>query len=164
MLNEKEIAKFVNPFYANKDPMHNFSHILRIKRKVLILKKQYQSLDRELLIFLIYFHGLKKWTIKNKKKVLEMGFNKKHIESLTRKNDIPKKQEEKIVCDANQLENVGKFGIKKALSLARYFKQTKKETAELQKKFISKYKFYTPLGKELGKDGVRIKKDWLKSY
>jgi len=162
MLTEKEIIKFVKPFYAQKDPMHGFSHILRIKRKVSSLKKQYKKTDKDMLIFLIYFHGIKKWVKENENKLLSLGFKKEQINSLTRVEYTSTTIEEKIVCDANMLENVGKFGIRKSLILARYYKQTKKETLLSQKQFMSKYRFYTPLGKRLGNLGIKIKREWLK--
>jgi len=162
MLSEKRLAKFVKPLYAKKDEMHNFSHILRIKRKVAFLRKGYKNLDGDLLLLLIYFHGIKKWVRKNKKKVLEMGFSKKQIERLIKKNHSPKNSEEKIVFDANMLENVGRFGIKKMLILEKAYGQTRKDTIALAKKFLSEYKFYTPIGKRLGKKGIKIRKKWLK--
>ncbi len=158
---EIKIKKLVKPLYNEKDKMHNFSHILRIKRKSNFLKKDYKNIDNNLLLFLIYFHGLKKWVIKNKKKVLEFGFNETHIKSLTRKNDIPIKPEEKIICDANMLENVGNFGIKKAKILAKEFNQSQKEMLILAKMFQNKYRFYTPTGKKLGKKGIKIKQNWI---
>ena len=65
----KEIEKFVRPFYKKRDPMHDFSHILRMKRKAYFLKKQYKNLDMRLLRFLIYFHGLKKWAQAKPKRI-----------------------------------------------------------------------------------------------
>lgn len=162
MLTEKEIANFVKPFYSEKDPMHGFSHILRIKKKVSFLKNQYKRTDKSMLNFLIYFHGIKKWVKQNEVELLSMGFKKEQIKSLTRPDDTPTTIEEKIVCDANMLENVGKFGIKKALVLAKHYGQTKEETLSLQSEFMPQYKFYTPLGKKIGLEGIKIKKEWLK--
>lgn len=153
---------FVKPLYSKKDPMHGFSHILRIKRKVSLFKKGYRELDRDLILFLIYFHGIKKWVKDNKKKVIMLGFKEEHIKSLTRADDAPRRNEEKIVCDANAIENVGRFGIHKSNVLAKYYQQTLEETTNLQRGFIGEYKFYTPLGKKLGAKGIAIKGEWLK--
>lgn len=161
MTNTRKIEKFVKSLYKDKDSMHNLSHIRRIKQKTNLLKKDYKLVDKDLLNFLIYFHGLKKWVKNHKTKVLGLGFTTKHIRSLIRKTDAPIKKEEKIVCDANMLENVGNFGIKKAKILAREFNQTPKETLSLAKKFQKKYKFYTKTGKTLGKKGLAIKKKWI---
>ncbi len=156
----RRVAK---PLYENEDSMHNFYHVIRIKKKVSFLRKQYGNLDNDWLNFLIYFHGLKNWVRENTKILKKLKIKKKYISSLTRSNDDPTSPEEKVVCDANMLENVGKFGIKKAVKIAKEYNQTDKETIELAKSFQSRYKFYTPLGKKLGKEGLKIKQKWIKS-
>ena len=152
----KDIEKFVKPIFAKKDPMHNWEHILRIKRKVSLLKKQYKNINEDFLNFLIYFHG--SWAKKNKKKILKLGYPASWISKI----DKPTSSEGKIVWDANCLENVGRYGIRKTLKLEKYYRQTRKETLDIVKKFARKYKFYTPLGKKLGNQGIEIKKRWLK--
>ena len=103
--------------------MHNFVHIRRIKRKVSILKKQYKKLNEDFLNFLIYFHGSRKWARKNKKKIIKIGYPASWISKINQ----PTTPEGKIVWDANCLENVGRFGIRKTLALERYYGQTRKE-------------------------------------
>ena len=157
MLPNKEIVKFVKPFYDKKDCMHNFAHIGRIKRKVSFLKRQYKKLNEDFLNFLIYFHGSKKWARKNKKEIIKMGYPASWISKINQ----PTTPEGKIVWDANCLENVGRFGIRKTLALERYYNQSREETLKLAEKFMEKYKFYTPLGKKLGNPGIKIKREWL---
>jgi hypothetical protein len=60
------------------------------------------------------------------------------------------------------LFNVGRFGIKKMLVLEREYNQTRAETIRLVKKFLNQYIFYTSLGKKIGKEGIKIRKNWLK--
>tara|TARA_Y100000310_G_scaffold253790_1_gene260745 strand:- start:9240 stop:10160 length:921 start_codon:yes stop_codon:yes gene_type:complete len=155
----KQLEKFVRPFYSEYDPMHNWKHIIRIKKKVIFLKKQYKNIDEKLLNFLILLHGGKsRDTKKKRKKIIEIGYSASWFKLINK----PTTKEGKIVWDANCLENVGKYGIKKALTLKKHYKQTMKQTMKLLKKFSKKYKFYTPLGKKLGNPGIKIKKWWLK--
>jgi|SRR3989339_1451361 len=158
MKREKELIKFVKPFYAKRDTMHDFSHIIRIKKKVAILKRQYAKIDEDFLNFLIYLHGSRTWAKENKKKIIGFGYPSSWISKINK----PTSPEGKLVWDANLLENVGKFGIKKNLECERYYKQTREETLKIVKRYMKEYKFYTPLGKKLGNPGIKIKKDWVK--
>ncbi len=157
-----KIEKFVKPLYKNKDSMHNFKHILRIKKRVSFLRKNYKDIDENKLKFLIYFHGQKDWVNKNKKKILSWGYPKKYIISLNRHTKNPKLIEEKLVSDANLLEAIGKFGIKKSLQVGKERERTKEETIDFMGKNIKKVKFYTIKGKKIGNKGIEIIKDFLK--
>lgn len=158
MVNEKEVTRFVKPFYAKRDPMHNFSHIIRIKRKIAFLRKQYKNIDDTFLNFLIYFHGSRKWARKNKDYIVNLGYPASWINKINKPTSV----EGKLVWDANMLENVGKFGIKKNLECEKYYQQTRKETLKIVKRYSKDYRFYTPLGKKLGNPGIKIKNEWLK--
>lgn len=158
MINEKEVVKFVKPFYAKRDSMHNFAHILRIKKKISFLKRQYSKLNKEFLNFLIYFHGSRKWAKKNKNKIVVLGYSASWIDKI----NSPTTPEGKLVWDANCLENVGRYGIKRTLALEKHYGQTREKTLKLANGFIPRYKFYTPLGKKMGNEGIKIKKEWLR--
>jgi hypothetical protein len=151
-----EIEKLVKPLYAKKDSMHNYHHIMRIKKKLTFLKRDYEKIDTKRLNFLLYFHGLKDWVEKNKKKILDLGFDERDISLLKRHIKNPKTKEEKLVHDANLLENVGKFGIQKSLIVGKKLGRTRKETIDFLKKSIDKVNFYTPTGKILGRKRIRI--------
>ncbi len=162
-MREKEIVEFVKPLYAKKDSMHNFEHVLRIKRKVTELRKDYKRIDEEKLKFLIYFHGLTYYLKEHEKKVIKMGFPKEWIKALYRHTKNPQTIEEKLVSDANFLEAVGRFGIKKALQVGKERNQTMEQTLEIMQQTINKVKFYTKKGKELGNPGIKIVQEFLKS-
>jgi|TARA_Y100000310_G_scaffold202064_1_gene202156 hypothetical protein len=157
-----EIEKLVKPLYAKKDSMHNFHHIMRIKKKLTFLKKDYKKIEKERLNFLLYFHGLKGWVEKNKNKIMDLGFDEEDINSLKRHTKNPKTAEEKLVHDANLLENVGRFGIQKSLIVGKKLGRTKEGTIDFLKENIDKVNFYTPTGKILGKKRIEIMKKFIK--
>lgn len=161
-MEEKEIAELVMPLYAHKDSMHDFKHILRIKKRVNLYKKDYKKINESKLIFLIYFHGLKKYVEEHEKEIISRGFSKNWIQSLYRHTKNSKSIEEKLVSDANLWEAVGKYGIKKALQVGKERNQTMKVTLKIIQENISKVRFYTKKGKELGNPGIIIIKDFLK--
>lgn len=152
-MENKEIKKL----YAKKDKMHNWNHILRLRKDVDILKKPYKDVNEDLLEFLIRFHGLKEYVTKNKTK-----FSKKYVDSLIRHNNSPKLIEEKLVFDANMLDNVGKQGIKKALAYGKQINRNKEDTFRYLKTNINKARFYTKLGKQLGNKQIRIMKEIIR--
>ena len=133
--------------------MHNWKHIKRIRKNAEIIKKFYKKIDENLLKFLISYHGLKDYVQKNKKK-----FDKEYIKSLFRSHKNPKMIEEKIVFDANMLDNVGKQGIKKALYVGKNLGRSKEDTFKFIKNEINKVKFYTKNGKKLGKKNIEYMK------
>ena len=157
-----EIEEFVKPLYKNKDSMHNFNHILRIQKKIRFLKKRYYKINKNKLKFLIYFHGQKEWANSNRKKLLSKGYPKEYLIALNRHTKKPKTIEEKLVSDANLLEAVGKFGIKKSLQVGKEIGRTRKETIEYMRKNIKKIKFYTKEGKKIGNPRIMTINEFLK--
>ncbi|MBD3247637.1 hypothetical protein GF378_03390 [Candidatus Pacearchaeota archaeon] len=145
------LTEFVKPLYKDKDSMHDFSHILRIRKRVSELKKNY-SVDEGKLEFLIYFHGLKDYVKKNEKKIVSMGFPKEWINALYRHTKNPKSVEEKIVCDANSLDNVGKSGLKKCIEYGKSIGRSEEESVKYFKKEVKRIKFYTKEGKLIGNE------------
>ncbi len=141
------LAKFVKPLYKDKDSMHDFRHILRIMKKVNKLKKRY-PINKEKLDFLVYFHGLKNYVRKNEEKIISIGFPKEWIKALYRHTTNPKSIEEKIVCDANNLENIGESGVKKCVEYGKSIGRSKEESIKYFKKKVKEIKFYTKAGKK----------------
>jgi hypothetical protein len=145
--------------YSKKDKAHNWNHILRLKKRIKVLKKPYKNINENLLNFLVNHHGLKDYVKENKNQ-----FDRSFVQALLRHHKNPKTSEEKIVFDANMLDNVGYSGIKKALNVGEDIGRSKKETFEYLKKNIQKVKFYTKRGKEMGKKEILIMKKRLKEY
>ncbi|MBS3089219.1 hypothetical protein J4402_05635 [Candidatus Pacearchaeota archaeon] len=145
-MNINEIKKV----YSKKDNEHNFTHILRLKKNVRILKKNIWKINEDLLEFLILYHGLKDYVTKNKK-----DFDDQKVISLLRHNDNPKTIEEKIVFDANMLDNLDRQGIRKSLCIGKKIGRNKEETFNYLKREMKKAKFYTKEGKRLGREQIR---------
>ena len=143
--------------YSKKDKMHNWQHILKLKRTVAILRKPYKKINQDLLDFITYFHGAKDYLKDNLS-----DFNKDYVKSLLRHNKKPKLIEEKLVFDANMLTNVGKQGLKKALYVGKTLNRSKEDTYKFIKQNLKKAKFYTKIGKEIGKKEIKILKDLIK--
>ena len=58
MLNEQALIEFAEPYYADKDIMHNMWHIELVKKMVSrILAGSSYSVDEECLLLATYFHG-----------------------------------------------------------------------------------------------------------
>ena len=160
-MDHKALEEFVRPLYSQKDEMHNFSHILRIKNNLEKIKKDYKGFNEKRLAFMLYFHGLKAWVKNNADKVISLGYSKEDIESLIRHSHSPKTEEEKLVHDANMLDNVGEQGIRKALAVGKKLGRTREETVQYLKDNIGKATFYTTKGKRLGEEGIRIVKEFI---
>jgi hypothetical protein len=146
----------IKNLYSKKNKMHDWDHILRLKRRVNLLKKNYKNIDEDLLKFLVLFHGLKYYVMKKKK-----DFSEGYVRSLMRYNKKPIKIEEKVVFDANALDNVGNFGIKKALTYGRLIGRSVDNTKKYLKGEVKRVKFYTIQGKVRGEKGVKIMENWI---
>jgi hypothetical protein len=160
-MNVSEIEDLVRPLYAKKDKMHGFSHILRLKRRVGLYRKDYPRVNGAMLRFLIYFHGLKDWVRENEQKVLDLGFSKEWIAALYRHSRTPRSVEEKLVSDANAWENVGRSGLRKAFAVGRELGRSEEDTGKFVMKELRKVKFYTKRGQIEGLKEVRMMKNIL---
>jgi hypothetical protein len=151
MINVFELKKL----YNKKDKMHDWSHILRIKNRVKLLRKGCDNIDEGLLQFLVYYHGLKEFVLDNKKE-----FDRRYVTSLMRHNKKPKLIEEKIVFDANLLDNLGKPGIRKALYVGKMLNRDVSKTKEFVSRGLKGVCFYTRIGKKIGKFEFETIKRW----
>ena len=145
----------IKKLYLNKDALHNWKHILNLKRNVKILRKTTKNIDEDLLEFLTAFHGVKDYFRAHKEEFSKL-ISKRYLKSLLRKT--PKKIEEKLVYDANMLENTGKEGIRKAKAYGKLCGRKKEETIEYLKEKLKEAKFYTKEGKRIGKKKIALMK------
>jgi uncharacterized protein len=151
-------AARARPFYAEKDPAHDFVHVQRILARLEPLCAGLRP-RRQLLYFLACFHGLAKhldepaFSRDTTEFLTALGWPSDEaaqaLVSLARHLDQPVLLEEKLVHDANYLEAVGAFGIAKAFTTGGARGQRYEETIEHARFFIDRPVFRTRLGREL---------------
>lgn len=147
----------IKKLYSKKDKMHNWNHILRIRRNVKVLMKPYKNVDKKMLNFIVSFHGLKEYVKKNKSE-----FPEYYVRAVLRHNKNARSTEEKIVFDANMLDNLGKDGIKKALYVGMHLGRSKKEAHNYLRENLKKARFYTKSGKKMGRMKIKEMKEILR--
>ncbi|MBE6560642.1 MAG: hypothetical protein E7662_05910 [Ruminococcaceae bacterium] len=123
MLNEKALLAFVEPYYAEKDIMHNMWHIELVRKMVdRILSLSNYKVDKECLILATYFHGfiysdeerIKQWLAAQNydndiiSKTIKIAWE-------SQRNEIPETIEGKILHDAHVLEGGKTYLIVKTL-------------------------------------------------
>lgn len=151
--NMKEIENFVLPYYSQKDLMHNFEHIQRLKKLALNMCKQYEgNVDKDLVICGAYFHGLVyEDHIREEIKVFlkKLGFSNKKINEIvdisyeSQKDEVPQKLEGKILHDAHLLEGGETFLMVKSLITGSLRGQSLEETITyIEKNILHKHKCY----------------------
>ncbi|GAA1119233.1 hypothetical protein [Kitasatospora arboriphila] len=146
------------PYYATKDPAHDFTHIRRILARLELLRDgEEHRLD--LLYFLACYHGLVPcldhagFREDTAAFLGSLGWQPGEISQafvgLRRHLDGPALIEEQLVHDANYLEAVGAFGIAKAFTTGGARGQHYEETIERARYFIDRPVFRTPAGRRM---------------
>ena len=123
MLNEKALFEFVEPYYADKDIMHNMWHIELVKKMVnKIIAGSSYSVDEECLLLATYFHGfIYKDEEKIKQWMREQDYDEERIAKTvqiaweSQRSEIPETLEGKILHDAHVLEGGKTYLIVKTL-------------------------------------------------
>ena len=123
MLNEQALIEFAEPYYADKDIMHNMWHIELVKKMVnRILAGSSYSVDEECLLLATYFHGfiyrdeerIKQW-------MREQNYDEAMIAKTikiaweSQRSEIPETLEGKILHDAHVLEGGKTYLVVKTL-------------------------------------------------
>ena len=123
MLNEQALIEFVEPYYVDKDIMHNMWHIELVKKMVnKIIAGSSYNVDEECLLLATYFHGfiykdeeiIKQW-------MREQNYGEAMIAKTikiaweSQRSEIPKTLEGKILHDAHVLEGGKTYLIVKTL-------------------------------------------------
>jgi uncharacterized protein len=153
----KSIEKFAKHLYADKDIMHDWSHIERIKYKLDELAEITElDFDQHITEAALYFHGI----IYSHEKMIrdyltEIKLTSEIIESIiniawaSQKESKPTTNEGLILHDAHMLEGGRNFEIIKSLITGSVRGQTLKETMKyIESNLLSKGFCYTKEGVE----------------
>ncbi|MGN0487405.1 MAG: hypothetical protein ACI4GB_09265 [Acutalibacteraceae bacterium] len=144
IMEEKAIRKFAEPYYANKDIMHNMWHIELMKKTVQkILSACHYQVDEESLLLAIYFHGfIYKDEEKIKQWMKKQGYHDEMIAKTitiaweSQRSEIPETLEGKILHDAHILEGGKTYLIVKTLITGSVRGQTLEETLDYMAKNV----------------------------
>ncbi len=165
---------FARPYYAGKDPAHDFCHIERILARLDRLAAGLHPAPRpDRLFFLACFHGVET-LVRTDRQVREevcarlrgLGWSETEVteglESLRRHLIDPQTTEEKMVHDANYLELLGALGIAKAFTTGGARGQRIEESAAIfEEQYLDRVAFRTPRGERLADEGRAYVKAFL---
>ena len=153
MINEKELFTFVEPYYADKDIMHNMWHIGLVKKMIdKILSIHHYEVDEESLLLATYFHGFIYSDEEKIKQWLEtQGYVKETISKVikisweSQRREIPETIEGKILHDAHVLEGGKTYLIVKTLITGSVRGQSLIDTMNyMEEKILDKNICYLP--------------------
>ena len=174
-MNIKELIDFVEPYYNNKDIMHNMWHINLVKKEVdKILEISNYDINYDNLIYALYFHG---FIYSDEKRIRtwlkEQGIDNKNIENIvtiaweSQRSEEPKTIEGKILHDAHVLEGGKTYLVIKTLITGTLRNQSLRETLKYMKDNVLDYnkcylKETIPLCKEMNEYADMFYKETMK--
>ena len=153
MIDTKALLDFVEPYYADKDIMHNMWHIELVKRAVdRITALGNYKVDSECLVLATYFHGfiyiaeneIRQW-MQAQKYANDLIEKTVQIAWESQRNEIPKTLEGKILHDAHVLEGGKTYLVVKTLITGSVRGQSLAQTlAFMEKNVLGKNTCYLP--------------------
>lgn len=153
MPDEKALLEFVEPYYADKDIMHNMWHIELVERMVeKILSVSNYEVEKECLKLATYFHGfiyrdeerVKQW-MRAQNYDEEMISKTVQVAWESQRSEIPETIEGKILHDAHVLEGGKTYLVVKTLITGSVRGQTLRETLDyMEKNVLDQNKCYLP--------------------
>ncbi len=153
MIDKNTLIKFVNPYYADKDIMHNMWHIeLVLKMVEKIVSSSNYQVDEDALLLATYFHG---FVWKDEKAIMQwmklQNYSDKMISKTVKiawesqRTEIPESIEGKILHDAHVLEGGKTYTVVKTLITGSVRGQSLVETLDFMKEnVLNKNKCYLP--------------------
>lgn len=144
MIDRKELKKFIEPYYIDKDIMHNMWHIELVEKQMnKIIELGKYDVNREHLSLALAFHGfIYKEEKKIKKWLSNHGYSKDDIEHIVKiswesqRPEIPETLEGKILHDAHVLEGGKSYTVVKTLITGSVRGQSLIETLDFMKKNV----------------------------
>lgn len=153
MINKHELQKFIEPYYADKDIMHNMWHIELVEKQMnRIIELGQYKVNREYLSLALAFHGfIYKYENRIRKWLSKHGYSKDDIDHIVKiawesqRPEIPNTLEGKILHDAHVLEGGKSYTVVKTLITGSVRGQPLKETlAFMEKNVLGKNICYLP--------------------
>jgi len=153
MINEKALIEFVEPYYIDKDIMHNMWHIDLVKKMVnKILALGNYCVDEECLTLATYFHGfIYRDEDKIKRWMTEQNYSEDMIAKAVKiawesqRSEIPETMEGKILHDAHVLEGGKTYLMVKTLITGSVRGQSLPETLDyMEENVLDKNICYLP--------------------
>ncbi len=153
MINYTALNEFVEPYYIDKDIMHNMWHIQLVKRMVdRILSIGRYEIDYEQLILAMYFHG---FIYRDEEKIRNwlslQSYEPKIIDRVVKiawesqRSEVPETLEGKILHDAHVLEGGKSYCVVKTLITGSVRGQSLEQTLSfMEKNVLGANKCYLP--------------------
>lgn len=153
MLNKETLIDFVEPYYRDKDIMHNMWHIELVQKMVnKILVAGNYDVDEECLTLAMYFHG---FIYRDENKIREwlclQGYATEKIEYTikiaweSQRSEVPETLEGKILHDAHVLEGGKTYTVVKTLITGSVRGQSLTDTLKFMgNNVLDKNKCYLP--------------------
>lgn len=153
MLKEMALLKFVKPYYADKDIMHNWWHIELVQKMIdRILAKSDYEVDEECLKLATYFHG---FIYSDEKKIRQWMHKHSYSDEMisktvkiaweSQRSETPETIEGKILHDAHVLECGKTYQVVKTLITGSVRGQSLVDTLKyMEKNVLNTNKCYLP--------------------
>lgn len=150
-MNMDMLINFVEPYYSDKDIMHNMWHMKMVKQQIdKILQLGEFDINYDDLVYAMYFHGFI-YSNENeiRKFLIDANFDKFRIDKIikisweSQRNEIPETLEGKILHDAHVLEGGKTYLVVKTLITGSVRGQSLEQTLKyMSENVLNKNKCY----------------------
>lgn len=170
-INYEALNDFVFQYYAGKDIMHDLTHIERVLKTLVGLKKHInQKIDNEAVLYAAYFHGfiyldekaIRNWLADQKFSTGRIDFIVK-IAWESQKSEDAETTEGKLLHDAHIIEGGKTFWLIKSLITGSVRDQSLDETIEyFESNLLNGAKCYFEKSKEVHQQALGFAKEVIR--